>query len=71
MAKANNPKKAASGKLGGLARMASLTHKERFKLASKAGTARAKKLTAQERQQIAKKAVQARETKRAEKRKRS
>jgi hypothetical protein len=67
----NKRSAAAAGKLGGKARAAALTHRERREIGVRAGKARAKSLSAAERKRVAKKAVQARERKRAEKRKRS
>jgi hypothetical protein len=59
-----NPNAVALGKLGGKARAASLSAKERSEAASKAGKARSEKLSAAERSRIATLAVQARERKR-------
>lgn len=64
-----NPNAAALGKLGGTARAASMSAKERSESASKAGKARSEKLSAAERSRIAKLAVQARERKRKRQRK--
>jgi len=61
---------AALGKLGGSARMNSLTAAERTRLGRKGGLARSAKLSAAERSQIATKAVRARERRRREERKR-
>jgi hypothetical protein len=59
-----NPNAVALGKLGGEARAASLSAKERSDSASKAGKARSEQLSDRERSRIAKLAVQARERKR-------
>jgi len=59
----------ALGRLGGKARAASMSAKERSDSASKAGKARSEKLSAAERSRIAKLAVQARERKRKRQRK--
>jgi hypothetical protein len=59
-----NPNAVALGKLGGLARAASLTQDERSAIAKKAAAGRNAKLSAAERTRIAKLAVQARERKR-------
>jgi hypothetical protein len=59
-----NPNAVALGKLGGMARAASLSAKERSEAASIAGKARSEKLSAAERSRIATLAVQARERKR-------
>lgn len=59
-----NPNAVALGKLGGLARAASLTHDERSAIAKKAAAGRNAKLSPAERTRIAKLAVQARERKR-------
>ena len=59
-----NPNAVALGKLGGKARAASLSAKERSEAASIAGKARSEKLSAAERSRIATLAVQARERKR-------
>ena len=59
-----NPNAVALGKLGGKARAASLSARERSEAARKAGKARSEKLSAAERSRIAKLAVQARERKR-------
>ena len=59
-----NPNAVALGKLGGMARAASMSAKERSESASKAGKARSQKLSAAERSRIATLAVQARERKR-------
>ena len=59
-----NPNAVALGKLGGRARAASLSAKERSESAKKAGKARSEKLSAAERSRIATLAVQARERKR-------
>jgi hypothetical protein len=64
-----NPNAVALGKLGGIARAASMSAKERSRSASKAGKARSKKLSAAERSRIATLAVQARERKRKRQRK--
>jgi hypothetical protein len=64
MSAKKNPNAVALGKLGGRARAASLSAKERSESASKAGKARSEKLSAAERSRIATLAVQARERKR-------
>jgi hypothetical protein len=56
----------AAGKVGGVLRMAGLSHRQRAELGALGGKVRAKRLTAKQRRQIAKAAVQAREKKRAE-----
>lgn len=58
----------AAGKVGGVLRMASLTHGQRAELGARGGAARAAKLSAAERRRIAKNAVAARERKRRQKR---
>lgn len=67
MGRKKNPHAQALGKLGGKARVKSLSQAEIDKIASKGGKARAAKLSATERSRIAKLAVQARERKRAQK----
>src|SRR5208282_1237371 len=69
MAAKKNPNAVALGKLGGTARAASMSAKERSESASKAGKARSKKMSAAERSRIAKLAVHARERKRQRKEK--
>ena len=55
--------------MGGKARAAALSKKERSEIARKAGKARAESLSADERSRIAKKAVAAREKKRRDEKK--
>lgn len=57
----------AAGRVGGASRMASLSHRERAKLAAKGGATRARNLSGAERRRIAFLAVAARERRRAEK----
>jgi hypothetical protein len=59
----------AAGKVGGVLRMSSLSHRQRAELGAKGGEARARKLSAAERKRIAIRAVTARERQRAERKK--
>jgi hypothetical protein len=63
--KRKNPNAVALGSLGGKARAAALTAKERKQIAAKAARARNQKLSSEERRRIAMLAVQARRRKRA------
>jgi hypothetical protein len=54
----------AAGQVGGVLRMASLSHRQRAELGARGGEARAVKLAAEQRRQIALAAVQAREKRR-------